>query len=289
MKPLMMKLLIPVTIPVASLFIQGCYTQLATVHEEEEPQVAAEDSTRSGNDYDSYHRWRDSYHVGFDFYYPAWSAYWFYDPWWYSPAYYDPWWCGSPVAYWRYPYPYYGYYPRFAYFAYPHYYYSYPYYYPGFVARATYATRNSGVRRSGSGDRSGYWSGRGTAAGGVGYSGTTYGGVRTAGMSRPGSSASGQVGSSPTRGYSAGRDASTPTRVGAPAGRTRGYSGPGTYSGRSGAGERRYGTSRPGGSPSSGPRVSAPPSRSGGAPSVGARSSGSGGGRSGGGGGRRGR
>jgi hypothetical protein len=255
---------------------QGCYTRLATVSDEDERVSGSEtayDSTSSGQDYDVVHRWRDSYHVGFEFYNPPAYAYWDYDPW--MSPYYDPWWCGSAIVVWRNPYPYYGYYPRYAYFNYPHSYYSYPYYYPAYTGR-TYTTRNSGVRRTTSTDRT-TWTGRGGSGGGSSLPATSVG-TRTEGMGRTTGTA--QTG---TIGTGAGRtvrtnpaNSGTNTRVATPRTGTRG-SAVGRSSGRSNAGSRRSGSVRPNGGASA-PRSSPAPTRSSSPPS-----GGGGGGRSGGG------
>ena len=183
MKPNQFSLLSAITVA-GFLSLTGCYTQLATVHEDDDryssEQYASDDSTRAtqapADEYDrgfedGYQRsarWR----VGFAYYYPTWSSYWAYDPWYYDAYPYWGGWCGTAYL---------TYYPHIAY---PWYYYSsfHSYYYPNYAYRYgyyprysgggnIYATRNSGSRRAGTNDRRDGGISRGTSSGGgAGYS-----------------------------------------------------------------------------------------------------------------------
>ena len=165
--------------------LSGCYTQVATVREEQ-PQArqdydtlqdhpegyAAEGDTNYEenenppvvNNYygNGWHPW-----AGFNYYYPSyyWPSYafgvayndpWFYDSYWA----YDPWWCGTPYI----GYPYYGsYYSRPAFYGYGIY---SPYYHHYYANGGTF----HGTRIFGSARGSVR---RGAAAGGTDYRGAS--------------------------------------------------------------------------------------------------------------------
>jgi hypothetical protein len=185
-----------------SIFISGCYTQLATTRDEDEgsytgrnerAQASVQADSNAGNlesYYDEYDQQHGHYRVGFGYYYPS-SWYWdlsFADPYYYGWPYYGGMY-GDPFmnSYWgRYnPYSYgyggYGYYP---YGYYPYGYYSgYPYVVYGSSASRQSQTRESGYRRTGYSGVGGY----------SGVSGRTTGGTLTV---PPASRRSGVQGSS---------------------------------------------------------------------------------------------
>ena len=171
--------------------LPGCYTQLATIQDEEQTGYAvqapdttyaqagaAEQYPEAGETiinnyyYDDWH----PFHFGYNYYYPSyyWPSYAFSvayaDPWAYDSYWaYDPWWCGTPyLGYGWGQYPGMYYYPPYA---------AYPAGPGNTYAAANNRTRTFGVTRGGGS--------RGTVAGsartGNGYSPTT-----TAGSDRGG-------------------------------------------------------------------------------------------------------
>jgi len=200
--------------------LPGCYTQLATMKEEQtddqmqyasETQdtsyqytqaAGAEQYPESGQTVASsyYDDWRPS-HFGYSYYYPSyyWPSYAFSvayaDPWHYDAYWaYDPWWCGTPyVGYGWGHYPGGYYYPPYAY---------YPYGGKGNNPAANNRTRTFGAARGGGS--------RGTVTGGGTYgSPTTTGGDRGGSNLEPGRVLSrGTFGASGPSGGAAGKNGS---------------------------------------------------------------------------------
>ncbi len=138
-----------------SIIASGCYTQLATIRDEDQTSARSRyDESRPYDDADTVavqgtsdydEDVRGNFHAGFDFYYPP--------PWYWDSGYGDPYYYGYGYGYpgyYGYPYSYYGYgYGYFGAFV-PYYAYrGYPFVtYAGGGARYN-QTRNSGYRRSG--------------------------------------------------------------------------------------------------------------------------------------------
>ena len=249
----------------------GCYTQLATTHEDDingarGEQYSADDTTHESNpDSDSYERgfeegyqrspkWR----VGLSYYYPAWYSHWSYDPWYDGYNSYYGWTCGTPyIAY--YPHVYYPWYGYSSYYYGSSGYAWRSHYFPSNSSRGNiYATRNSGSRRTSGTERRDGGIYRGTT--GSGYSlptAVTSSGSRTSSTVRSGSDVS-----SRRRSVDVSRGSSNSSRESggwiyrAPAtssGSSRGSSSPGVNSGgriSSGRGSSSSGSS--GGSRNSG-------------------------------------
>lgn len=178
-----------------TVLFSGCYTQLVTREDEEEPYERGgvariedeQDSTaereRSYYDCDDYDNWQRHYRIGFSYYYPSWW-YWdaaFSDPYYYGwPGYYTFWYSsGFGWNYYGYsPYYYGGYWGH----ATPYGHYPYGYYtgYPYVVTDRFYQqqTRNSGYRRTGDTRMSGFSGRPATSVGAVPAS-------RRAGVSAP--------------------------------------------------------------------------------------------------------
>jgi hypothetical protein len=158
MKTIRLLLTLPLFLGLMAVLFQGCYTQLATMHDEElsyqqedtsyqQEEQPASNQSYDNNYYDDYDYWHSRSYIGFSYYYPSWRTSWGWDGCIY-PAYWDSWW--SPMAY-----PYYGYSPYYSsWYSYPAYgYYSTPYGYT--YNTRQYATRNSGYQRGGNARRDG--------------------------------------------------------------------------------------------------------------------------------------
>ncbi len=127
------------------ILFQGCYTQFATMREEEPsyqqppPCAVQNDSAYYGEDYDN---WQSHQNLGLAYYYPCWNSYWSWDYGCVYPWYWDPWLWG-PAFYIGY-----SYYPH--YWGYGNYYRRYDHWgYRGYNYSRQYATRNSGYQRIG--------------------------------------------------------------------------------------------------------------------------------------------
>ena len=214
-----------------SLFVSGCYTQLATEEEDESSSEARYDVPRSYEEgdtleprpsyYDDYDQSRHRHWIGFSFYYPG---YW--DP------FYDPWYWGSSFSYPYSPYYYrysYGYGYPYGYYGYPYSYYPYHYYtgYPFVVYAGRNQTRESGYRRTGASRVGGYY-GSGTTPGAslsIPSASRRSGSGRDAGYSRPSNrSTESSSGRGSSRGYvpesrGRSRDVAPPSRSSAPSAR----------------------------------------------------------------------
>ena len=183
-KRLLILALVPGTV-VISLLLSGCYTQLATVHDEEytnqdQPQEQDQYTDTTGADAGGGYAYNDDYYARnqmyFDYYYPS-SFYFgsaFYNPWYWSNnyVYYDPFNYGYYPVYnpgWWYPYSGYGFYGGHAY---------------GSGRYATGVTRNFGNTRGVGLTRGGVNAFSGTY--GTPPSGTRSGGRTSATTARPG-------------------------------------------------------------------------------------------------------
>ena len=181
----------------AIISFSGCYTQMATIEEEERPAYRNYDDSTSSTEYDGEYRDYQRSYVGFYYYYPAWRS-WYVDPWYCSVVVWDPWW--SPW-WWTpaviYPSPYWwhhGYYGFHHYAYYDYGYYGWTYNYSYGASTRWYNTRNSGVRRTGGREDRSYGINR-ASGGGAGYAPSTSG--RTA-------SSSGSAYGTPSQSRSAG-------------------------------------------------------------------------------------
>jgi hypothetical protein len=141
------KLLLPLGL--MAMFFQGCYTQFATMREEdssyrqEQQSVDQNDSTYYGEDNDN---WQPHRYIGFSYYYPGWNSYWAWDYGCVYPTYWDPWYWG-PAFYIGYSY-------------YPHhwgYWYSYSMHdsYRHDYSSGQFMNRNSGYLRTGNNRQTG--------------------------------------------------------------------------------------------------------------------------------------
>ena len=135
-------LLLPVGMLI--LLLQGCYTQVATIQQEEpsyrqEEQYTQQNDSTYNNDSDN---WQPHNYVGFSYYYPGWCSNWAWDYGCVYPTYWDPWYWGPAfyIGYSYYPH-YWGYwnsysgYNRWAYGS-------------RFNYSRPYASRNIGYQRS---------------------------------------------------------------------------------------------------------------------------------------------
>ncbi len=246
-----------------SLFVSGCYTQLATTEEEDQGSYAAKpERTRLSDQQDTtatdqvpYYDEYDQFHsrVGFGYYYPS-SLYWdfrFGDPYYYGWPYYG--WMSPYSGYYGYwngwnPY-YYGYFPYGYFSGYPYVVYSGNFGY-SLPAGRTSQTRDAGYRRTGGSTRVGGYVGS--------YGGLT-GSSRSSLTVPPASRRSGSQGGGTT--------APATRRSESPSGRaSRTYGSPSNSGGRSSAAPSR----------SSAPSVRSAPSGGGSrSPESGTRSSGS--------------
>ena len=159
----------PLFLGLMTVLFQGCYTQIATMKEDEssyeqEGQNSGQsDSTAYDNaNYDNDDNWQPHNYLGFSYYYPGWSSYWASDYGCVYPTYWDPLWWGPAF------YAGYGYYPHHWGFgvSYSRYGYGHSYHSRSFV------TRNSGYQRGGNNLRN-YGVGRSSSNGTAG-TGTIY-------------------------------------------------------------------------------------------------------------------
>ena len=130
-------------------FLQGCYTQMASIREEEpsyrqEEQYSQQNDSTYNNEGEN-ENWQPHNYVGFSYYYPGWCSYSTWDYGCAYPAYWNPWYWG-PAFYLGYSYyPHYGgywnSYSRYNHWAFGGHYNN----------LRQYATRNSGYQRNGSG------------------------------------------------------------------------------------------------------------------------------------------
>jgi hypothetical protein len=219
-----------------SIFLSGCYTELATTRDDDQgtytskPERARvsepQDTTATNQDsyYDDYDQWHGHNRVGFGYYYPS--------NWYWDFAFGDPYYYGSPYYGGMYGYPsYYGYWNRwnpyysgygYGYGYTPYGYYSgYPYVvYAGGGGGRNSQTRDSGYRRTGGTSRTG------------GYVGA-YGGSTGSSLNLPPSSRR-------SGGQGSGSVAPANRRSESPSGRaSRSYSSPSGSSGRSSAAPSR--------------------------------------------------
>lgn len=172
MKPSIRLLTTVIPLFALSLFVSGCYTQLATTQEEDQGSYAAKpERTRLGEpqdttvtDQEPYYDDYDQFHsrVGFGYYYPS-SLYW-------DVQFGDPYYYGWSSYGWMSPYSnYYGYGNRWSYYGYGYYPYGYYSGYPYVVYSGNFGysnpggrsnqTRDAGYRRTGGSNRVGGYSG----------------------------------------------------------------------------------------------------------------------------------
>ena len=132
-----------------AILLQGCYTQVATLREEEpsyrqEEQYSQQnDSTYNNDDNNGY--WQPHNYVGFSYYYPGWCSYSAWDYGCVYPGYWNPWYWGSAFYLGYSNYPHYG--------GYWNSYSKYNHWALGghYNNMRQFATRNSGYQRNGSG------------------------------------------------------------------------------------------------------------------------------------------
>jgi hypothetical protein len=169
MKTIRLLFTLPLFLGLMMVLFQGCYTQVATMKEnepsyEQEGQNSSQsDSTAYDNaNYDNDDNWQAHNYVGFSYYYPGWRSYWASDYGCVYPTYWDPLWWGPAF------YAGYGYYPHhWGYWnSYPRYGYGHSNYSRSFV------TRNFGYQRGGNDFRS-FGAGRSSLYGNTG-TGTIY-------------------------------------------------------------------------------------------------------------------
>ena len=146
MKTIRLLLTLPLFLGLMAVLFQGCYTQVASMKEDEssyeqEGQNSGQsDSTAYDNaNYDNDDNWQSHNNIGFSYYYPGWRSCSAWDYGCVYPTYWDPLWWGSSF------YAGYAYYPHhWGYWdSYPRYGYRHSYYSHSFV------TRNSGYQRGG--------------------------------------------------------------------------------------------------------------------------------------------
>jgi hypothetical protein len=141
-------------VPIGLLLLQGCYTRLAYVEDQEPAYAQEEQSTENYNDSTfnndnaysgDYDQWQSHSYIGFDFYYPTWRSYWWGGDYCYYPTYWSWWWTPSI-------YPYYSYYPYhlnyWGWDYYPYYGYHSGSYWHNYSNRS-YTTRDFGNQRGG--------------------------------------------------------------------------------------------------------------------------------------------
>lgn len=133
-----------------ALLLSGCYTQLATVdtyryEDEEYSEAEVVDSTDEDvSIQEGYDDWSPRYDIGFTYYYPWRTSFYWGTAWYADPFYYDPWYYGyyySPwYTSWYYPHHYYSHW-------YPRSYYYYGGYYPGYYSSYQPYVVNQRTRR----------------------------------------------------------------------------------------------------------------------------------------------
>jgi len=144
MKTIRLLFTAPLSLGLMVVLFQGCYTQFASIKEEESSyQQEAQNSSQSDSTayddtiYNNEDNWQPHNYIGFSYYYPGWRSYWAWDYGCVYPTYWDPLWWG-PAFYAGYAY-------------YPHhlgYWDSYPRYGHSYYSRS-FVTRGFGYQRSG--------------------------------------------------------------------------------------------------------------------------------------------
>jgi hypothetical protein len=171
MKTIRLLLTLPLFLGLMAVLFQGCYTQFASMKEDEssyeqEGQNSGQsDSTAYDNaNYDNDDNWQSHNYIGFSYYYPGWRSYWAWDYGCVYPTYWDPLWWG-PAFYAGYAYypHHWGYWDSYSRYGYGHSNYS-----------RSFVTRNSGYQRGGNNQRN-YGIGRSSSYGTAG-TGTIYNG-----------------------------------------------------------------------------------------------------------------
>ncbi len=146
MKTIKLLFTLPLFLGLMAVLFQGCYTQFATIREnessyEQEGQnpVRSDSTAYDSTNYEDYDTWQPHNYIGFSYYYPGWRSCWAWDYGCVYPTYWDPLWWGPAfyVGYAYYPHSW-GYWD-----SYPRYGYGHSNYYRSFM------TRNSGYQRGG--------------------------------------------------------------------------------------------------------------------------------------------
>ncbi|MGD0590931.1 MAG: hypothetical protein ABSA44_09045 [Bacteroidota bacterium] len=169
MKTIRLLFTLPLFLGLMAVLFQGCYTQVATMKEDEpsyeqegQNSVRTDSASYDNANYDNDDNWQPHNYLGFSYYYPGWCSYWAGDYGCIYPTYWDPLWWGPAF------YAGYAYYPYRWGYSYSRYGYGHSNYSRSFV------TRNFGYQRGGNSLRN-FGVSRSTQYGNIG-TGTIYNG-----------------------------------------------------------------------------------------------------------------